>query len=763
MSQSPSQPNAPDTRELTTPETTNSPAPSGASLAHFVRQAILVYMRPYWKQYALIVVTMLMCLAFDTIFPLGVTFLIDWAIVPKNGRLLAILIVALAALLLVAAAGNILHEYLCSRVGTRLLNDLRLKMFRHLQNLPARYYACTPTGDITARFTTDLDALEHAFAQLLPFGLFSLLRLSASVVVLFVLEWRLALVMAILLPVTVLGPRTFVARATEANYRRKQKEAALSSTVQEHVGAHNVIRAFGLREPVTAAFARQLAEMARNNTSALFLQRMVAVVTDLGQWTIQLLVIALGAVLVFRGSLSVGAWVGFNTLLLNVGYAISTLAAVISDLIPATAGLHRVEELLNEPVRVFESPHPVTLPRLSQEIRFDHVNFGYEGCDAPRILHGVDLRIPASRSVAFVGRSGSGKSTLLNLVMRFYDPDEGRVLIDGHELSQVSEASLRSQMAAVFQDTFLFNTTVRENIRLGKLEATDEEVEAAAKAAEIHDLIMELPQGYDTIAGERGGRLSGGQRQRIALARAIIRDPAILVLDEATSALDPETEAAINRTLKGLAQNRTMLSVTHRLAPVASMDQIVVLDRGRVAEMGSHQDLLKQQGIYFQLWNQQSGFMISSDGLHAEVTASRLRAIPLFAELDEATLNVIARQLVTERYDADQVIFTEGAPGDKFYIIVRGKVSVTTVKPDRQVVQLDVWQDGDYFGEIALLEGVPRTATVRTLLPSLFLTLRREQFLKLLDEIPSMRKAVEQSAQSRRLNLVLSGDGHRGG
>jgi ATP-binding cassette subfamily B protein len=457
--------------------------------------------------------------------------------------------------------------------------------------------------------------------------------------------------------------------------------------------------------------------------------------------------------------LSVGAWVGFNTLLLNVGYAISTLAAVIADLIPATTGLRRIEELLNEPVRVVESPHPVALPRLSRAVEFERVNFGYDGCNAPRILHDVNLRLPARQSVAFVGRSGSGKSTVLNLLMRFYDPDEGSVRIDGHELRQASEVSLRSQMAAVFQETFLFNTTLRENIRMGKVGATDQEVEAAAKAAEIHDLIVSLPQGYDTLAGERGGRLSGGQRQRIALARAIIRDPSILVLDEATSALDPETEVAINKTLKGLARSRTVLSVTHRLAPVADMDQIVVLDKGRVAEMGSHQELLKRQGIYFQLWNQQSGFTVSSDGRHAEVTPARLRAIPLFAGLDGATLSVVARQLIAEQYDADQIVFKEGAPGDKFYIIVRGKVSVTAAKGNNQVVQLDVWQDGDYVGEIALLEGVPRTATVRTLLPSLFLTLQREQFLKLLDEIPSMREAVEQSAQSRRLNLVLSGTG----
>lgn len=333
--------------------------------------------------------------------------------------------------------------------------------------------------------------------------------------------------------------------------------------------------------------------------------------------------------------------------------------------------------------------------------------------------------------------------------MRFYDPTDGAVLFDGGDARAVTQDSLRAQMAVVFQENFLFNTTLRENIRMGQRDATDEEVKAAAKMAEIHDFIMSLPDGYDTLAGERGGRFSGGQRQRIALARALIREPAISILDEATSALDPMSEAAINATLQQVAKGRTVLSVTHRLASVVQADCIFVLQDGRVLEQGRHDELLALNGVYAQLWAKQSGFVFSEDGDRARVDAARLRSLPILEELDDAMLEEAASLFVTEHYVADRIVVHEGDRGDKFYIIVRGKIAVTRNGPAGEAQEIAVLQDGDHFGEIALLRNVPRNATIRTLTHCVFLTLQREQFLNLFAKAPHMREVLEQTLLKR--------------
>ncbi|MGL4558215.1 MAG: ABC transporter ATP-binding protein, partial [Afipia sp.] len=270
----------------------------------------------------------------------------------------------------------------------------------------------------------------------------------------------------------------------------------------------------------------------------------------------------------------------------------------------AAAAVRHMEELLDEPTRGADRPGAPDLPRITDNINFDRVVFKYEGSDTT-VLDGLSLKIGAGKNIAIVGPSGSGKSTLLNLILRLYEPNEGRVTIDGVDVRKVTRDSLRKSMAVVFQENMLFNMSIRENIRLGKDGATDAEVEAAAKKAEIHRYIMTLPQKYDTVVGERGDTLSGGQRQRIAIARAIVRNPSVLLLDEATSALDQTTEAAINRTLLKVAKGRTMIFSTHRLTSVVEMDEIIVISNGKAIERGPHAELLKANGMYRKLWDDQ--------------------------------------------------------------------------------------------------------------------------------------------------------------
>jgi ATP-binding cassette, subfamily B, bacterial len=352
--------------------------------------------------------------------------------------------------------------------------------------------------------------------------------------------------------------------------------------------------------------------------------------------------------------------------------------------------------------------------------------------------------------VALVGRSGSGKSTILSLLARFYDPHEGAVTVNGEDVRHVTQDSLHTRMAVVLQETVLFAGTVRDNIGLARPDATDAEIEAAAKAAQIHDDIRSWPHGYATAIGEGGLRLSGGQRQRIALARALLRNPDILLLDEATSALDPETEAAFNRVLAALARERTVISVTHRLATVAHADQIVVIDAGEVVERGTHGELLALEGTYHRLWHQQSGFVVSADGRSAAITPARLSEIPLFADLDDTLRAEICDGFVSERCAEGAIIVEQDEPGDAFYIIVRGRVSVSRTTPGGTVQPLRVLEDGDFFGEIALLHDIRRTSTVRALEPTLLLVLTRPHFLRLLDAAPGVRRTLEAAAATRR-------------
>jgi ATP-binding cassette subfamily B protein len=300
-------------------------------------------------------------------------------------------------------------------------------------------------------------------------------------------------------------------------------------------------------------------------------------------------------------------------------------------------------------------------------------------------------------------------------------------------------------MAAVLQDNVLFDSSIRENIRMGRPDATDAEIETAARAAEVHDSIVAKPQGYDTPVGERGGRLSGGERQRVAIARALIRDPAVLILDEASAALDPTTEASLNATLARLAAGRTVVSVTHRLASITHVDQIFVLQAGRVVQHGTHEQLLGEAGLYKQLWDKQSGFVLG-DGLSAaRVEPHRLRAIPMLAELEDHVLEELAQLLMPVSLPADRVVVQEGDPADTFYMIARGRVAVK-----RGETVLNILEDGDYFGEVALLGGGVRTATVTTLAASTFLACTRGAFDRLLLQSTRLDQEVRQRASMRR-------------
>ena len=714
-------------------------------------RAAASYLRPYGRQALLIVLSQAPATAFITLQPLLLRSLLDDAIVPGNAALAAGLIAAMVGLLLLHGLGDLANHYLVARVVASVMTDLRLRMFTHLQRLSVSFYARARSGDLLARFTSDLEGIERALADDVPQAIYCVLTVGVGAGLLFAIEWRLAVVLLVLLPALPLLPRRLAPKAAAAGDARQRAAGRALVSAHESIAAQLVVRAFGLQDLMRARFADELAGLAQATRGAGLQNGLLAASITMSGYALLAFAMAGATSLALAGALTVGSVIAVFELLWFMISAVQQLSNVVEPFQRAAAGLRRVKELLDEKPEVAELKGARDLPPLSGAIRFESVDFAFAGGEA--VLRDVDLVLPARQTVAIVGQSGSGKSTLLALLLRFHDPTRGTVRFDDHDVAQVTLASLARQVGAVFQESFLFDASLADNIRLGRPEASDADVEAAARAAGIHDFISGLAQGYHSPAGEGGARLSGGQRQRIALARALVRHPAVLVLDEATSALDAETEAGIVATLKGLHGGQTLVSVTHRLATARDADLIVVMAEGRVAEQGTHESLAAAGGVYARLWSQQSGFVVSPSGREATIQPQRLAAIPIFAGVAKELLARLAARFTTMDVPTGQTLFEEDERGDKLYVLVRGRVGVSRRGPGGAELHVSVLEDGDFFGEIALLEEVRRTATVRALAPSLLLVLERAEFQELLAEAPGLRQVFEGAAQARRAAL----------
>ncbi|MSR13070.1 MAG: ABC transporter ATP-binding protein [Gammaproteobacteria bacterium] len=510
------------------------------TVADFLR-SLLPYLRPHRLGVTLILVGLALEMAINALVPLSFKVLVDEVLPRHDHDLLRWVLLMLGTGVLLLLVGGLARDWLYARVASQVLADLRARLFNHLQSLSMDFYGRTETGQIVARFATDLAAVEHALASA-TWGILPSFDLALTTVLLFVLDWRMALVAMLIWPFCLAGPSVLAPRATRAAYQQKESEGAALATVQKQVGAQLVVKAFGLEAQARDAYAKRNEALRGHSVRVRFLSALIERSAGLGILLIQVLLLEVGARLAFTGSLSVGTLVAFQALFITLSYALYNVAQYAPLLVQASGGMQRIQELLAERPQVGSSLTALELPRLRERIELRGVDFSYPGRE--KILHHLDLDVPCGTFVAFVGASGSGKSTLVNLLLRYYDPSAGQVCFDGRDLREVHAASLRAQLGVVFQDNLLFNTTLRENIRLGRPSASDAEVEAAARAAEVHEFIQTLPRNYAELAGERGGRLSGGQRRRIAIARAMLRDPVVLILDEATSALDPPTEAA---------------------------------------------------------------------------------------------------------------------------------------------------------------------------------------------------------------------------
>ena len=709
--------------------------------------ALWKHARPHRATLLVITAISLLDMGLSAQISLSFKFLIDKAIGEHNATVLFFIAASLTVSVGVVTASGIRRDRLYSRVTGEFTAGLRMKLFEKLQELSADFYARSPASEISSRFSSDLEDIELTFLNGVPWGVIPILDVTISIVMVFLLDWRLALVALFAFPLSLSGPKLLAGRTAAAAYEQKNHQAGLVTTVQENVAAHQLIRAFGLRRSARAVFRARNQDLQQVEARLGFLTLMMERSATFSTQILQVAVLAIGGYMAFRGTMSVGTFAAFEAIFVTLTGSLATLAQYVPKIMHASGGLQRIDGLLGEQAQIFDSELAEPVPAMSDGIEFEDVRFGY--AKDHQILNGISIKIPRGESVAFVGPSGSGKSTLLTLAMRFYDPTEGVVRVDGKDLRVVEQDSWRSQIAAVFQENFVLNTTIRDNIRVSKPDATQEEVEQAAREAGIHEFVESLPERYDTVAGATGGRFSGGQRQRLAIARALLRKPGILVFDEATSALDSTTEAQINETIERAGKGRSVLTVTHRLAAAAKADRLFYLERGQVTEQGTHEELLALNGGYAQMWRKQSGFTISGGGQHARVTSSRLRQIPILAELEEAILEELAAAFESERVLKGSLVQHEGDAGNNFYIVARGTVELTKLS-GAQSKRLAVLQDGDYFGETALLLNSPNDASVSALADCTLLVLSRTKFQRLMDHAPALRWHLREAASIAR-------------
>jgi ATP-binding cassette subfamily B protein len=690
---------------------------------------------------------MLLQVVFTVTIAIVLKWIVDGIVEGSAGQSAIPAILILAAALLVSTAAAVTGARLAAIAAARILADVRTALFDRLQRLSIGFFATSNEGDLMARFSSDIAQLSDGVIKRPVKGLRSLAAMAFYVPVMLVLDYRLGIPAAVLTPIAIYLVNRFAPEADKPLDEEKLSIASVLDRVSETIKSQQVVRVFGLGSRARDRFRESIGTLESASTRAEFRVELMAVLSQYSISFIQLVVIAAGALMAFDGSIEAGTFAAFVALLGEVTKEMTVLG---SDVFPqirrAGSGIRRVDELLSAGPVDLEPVGAVAPPHLAEGISFDGVTFSYDA-NSDRQLSDLTTTIRAGAHTAIVGRNGSGKSTLLSLLLRLYPPQAGTIRVDGIDLAALDVDAWRTQCGVVFQDTAVFDQTLRDNILLGA-SLPDDGLVSVVQQVGLGDLVARLPHGLDTMIGSQGRRLSGGERQRVGLARALVRDPQLLLLDEVTAALDPATEVEINRLVRRLAADRTVISVTHRLRAAQNADLVLAMHGGRVVETGPFEELVRAGGVVADIWRRQQGFTVSRDGSDAAISTSRLGSFSLFNGFDERQLAVLAERFSPRLYDINDVVVREGGPADRFFIIARGVVEVIMGDGAKMRVVAHL-EDGDFFGEMALMEGAPRNATVIAVTPTTMLSLERSQFEDLLREWPEAATRIRSVAAAR--------------
>ena len=557
--------------------------------------------RPYRRWLPLVLFFIALVPAIETATIWMYKVLVDEVLIPREFGLLVWVILAYIGLQFAEGVATFCDEYLSDWVGGRFIVSLRTEFFAHLHKLSLAFFDRERLGDVMSRVTDDVEEIEDLMLSGLASAISYVFQLLFFTAALFYLNWQLAIVSLFVVPLFWLAARHFSRKIKTAAREERRRSGSIGAVAEESLSNAALVQAYNRQDEEVARFHREnegsfSAQMAATRLSSLF-----APLINMIELAGVVVVVAFGAYQLFRGSLTVGGLLVFLVFLGQLYSPIRGISSLLNSFYSASAGAERIIEFMDEKPSVTEREGATALRRAEGHVEFDGVSFGYPEAERPT-LEEVSFSVGPGETLALVGPSGAGKSTAAKLMLRFYDPDAGGVRLDGHDLRDLTLRSLRENVAVLLQETLVFDGTVRENIAYGKPKATEEEVVAAARAADAHDFIEALPGGYDALVGQKGRLLSGGQRQRLAIARAMVRDAPVLVLDEPTTGLDAESGEKVMRPLRRLMSGRATVVISHNLMTVREAAEIVVLEAGRVAERGSHADLIESDGAYARLY-----------------------------------------------------------------------------------------------------------------------------------------------------------------